>query len=154
MTDRIDPYEYNIVTRKVVIDGQTMFEARVKEFPDVREYSETLPEAYDLVVDTILTTADAFERLNRALPDPVVPQDEFSGRITLRLPKSLHRLLSHDAELQAVSLNQYLVNVLAYRRGLRRGIEYRFFEPPANEPRYEQIEVRHSKAVHVSGVNV
>lgn len=146
MTVKIDPLEYNIITRRVVVDGQPMFEARVKEFPDVREYAEDLTEAYELVVDTIQTTAEVFERLNRALPDPMVPQDEFSGRITLRLPKSLHRLLSTIAEEEAISLNQFLVNVLAYRRGVHRGIEYRYSQTPVNEPYYEQIEYRRRPA--------
>ena len=146
MTVNIDPLEYNIVTRKVVVDGQPLFEARVKEFPDVREYAEDLTVAYELVVDTIQATAEAFEQLNRALPVPMVPQDEFSGRITLRLPKSLHRLLSLIAEEEAISLNQFLVNVLAFRRGVRKGIEYQYSDSPANEPYYEQIEVRRPAA--------
>ena len=148
MTVNIDALEYNITTRRIVVDGQPLFEARVKEFPDVREYAEDLTEAYELVVDTIQATAEAFEQLSRALPSPMVPQDEFSGRITLRLPKSLHRLLSLIAEEEAISLNQYLVNVLAFRRGVHRGIEYRYSETPANEPYYEQIEVRRRPAAY------
>ncbi len=146
MTVNIDPLEYNIITRRVVVDGQPLFEARVKEFPDVREYAEDLMEAYELVVDTIQATAEAFEQIDRALPDPMVPQDEFSGRITLRLPKSLHRLLSLIAEEEAISLNQFLVNVLAFRRGVHRGIEYQYSNSPANEPYYEQIDVRRRPA--------
>ena len=142
MTVKIDPLEYNIITRRVVVDGQTLFEARVKEFPDVREYAEDLMEAYELVVDTIQGTAEVFEGQNRALPDPMVPQDEFSGRITLRLPKSLHRLLSTIAEDEGISLKQFLVNVLACRGGVHRGIKYRYSQTPANEPYYEQTEYR------------
>ena len=146
MTVKIDPLEYNIITRRVVVDGQTLFEARVKEFPDVREYAEDLMEAYELIVDTIQSTAEVFEGLNRALPDPMVPQDEFSGRITLRLPKSMHRLLSTTAEGEGISLNQFLVNVLACRGGVHRRIEYRYSQTPANEPYYEQIEYRRRPA--------
>ena len=147
MKGDIDPYKYNIITRRVVVDGQPMFEGRVKEFPDIREYAEDLPEVYELIVDTIQTTASAFERLNRSLPDPVVPQDEFSGRITLRLPKSLHRILSQISEEEGVSLNQFLVNALAYRRGVRKGIEYRYSESPVNEPYHDQVVIGRPRAV-------
>ena len=96
-----NPYAYNITVRECVFDGESLFEARVKELPDVREYAESAREAYDLAIDTIET---AF---------PASPQDQFSGRMTLRLPKSLHRALASAAEDEGVSLNQHLVTALA-----------------------------------------
>lgn len=38
---------------------------------------------------------------------------EYSGRFNVRLPKSLHRQLSQGAERDGVSLNQYVVMLLA-----------------------------------------
>jgi hypothetical protein len=37
------------------------------------------------------------------------------GRMTLRLPESLHRQLEAQAEIEGVSLNQYIVYMLAQR---------------------------------------
>ncbi len=37
------------------------------------------------------------------------PQDEYSGQLRLRMPKSLHRQLSRKAAEEGVSLNQYVV---------------------------------------------
>lgn len=34
-------------------------------------------------------------------------QDAYNGKISLRIPKSLHRELVEDAALEGVSLNQY-----------------------------------------------
>ena len=120
MTAAVDPQEYNITLRKFVFEGETLFEARVKELPDVRGYGESSQEAYDLAIDAIETLARMFAESNRPFPSPSTPQDDFSGRITLRVPKSLHRIRSHNAEEQGVSLNQFLVNVLAYRSGVNR----------------------------------
>ncbi|NEX16493.1 MAG: hypothetical protein C1943_07655 [Halochromatium sp.] len=69
-------------------------------------------EAYDLAVDTIETAADAYVEQGRAFPPPMQPADEFSGRVTLRIPRSLHRSLAASAEDEGVSLNAHLVNVL------------------------------------------
>ena len=65
-------------------------------------------EAYALAIDTIETAAAMFSESGRAFPLPAQPQDQYSGRVTLRLPKSLHRALANAAEEEGVSLNQHL----------------------------------------------
>ena len=89
----------------------------MKELPDLAEYGESYEEAYDLAVDTIETAAQAYAEHGRTFPVAQVPADDFSGRVTLRLPTSLHRSLSHASEDEGISLNQFLVNVLSYYSG-------------------------------------
>ena len=48
-------------------------------------------------------------------PEPIADK-ELNGRILLRLPKSLHRELLEEATEEGVSLNQYVLLVLAGRR--------------------------------------
>ena len=122
MKNGIDPHEYNITVRKIVHERETLFEARVKELPDVCEYSETMAEAYDLAIDTIETAAEMYAEAGRSFPPPSVPQDEFSGRVTLRLPKALHRTLALGADDEGASLNQHLVNILAHHAGVQAGL--------------------------------
>jgi antitoxin HicB len=38
---------------------------------------------------------------------------EYSGKLLLRMPKSLHRDFAQQAEVEAVSLNQYISSVLS-----------------------------------------
>ena len=38
---------------------------------------------------------------------------DFSGKLNIRIPKSLHQKLSQDAKLDGVSLNQYIIYKLA-----------------------------------------
>ncbi|CAJ1001051.1 type II toxin-antitoxin system HicB family antitoxin [Brevibacillus aydinogluensis] len=46
--------------------------------------------------------------------DPIPePQEEYSGKINLRMPKSLHRQLAVEAQLEGVSLNQYMLYKLS-----------------------------------------
>lgn len=52
------------------------------------------------------------EWLTAALEDGVdikEPQEDYSGQLRLRMPKSLHRQLSLRASEEGVSLNQYVV---------------------------------------------
>lgn len=46
------------------------------------------------------------------IPLPSYPE-EYSGKFNLRLPRSLHRSLAEAAEGEGVSLNQYVVQLLA-----------------------------------------
>jgi antitoxin HicB len=53
------------------------------------------------------------------IPAPL--PEEFSGRISLRMPAALHASLAANARRQGVSLNQYMVTLLAEAAGSSRG---------------------------------
>ena len=118
----IDPHAYNITVRRDDFEGELCFEARVKELPDLAEYGDTFEEAYQLAIDAIETTAEIFAEKGKAMPMPKDVPDEYSGRVTLRLPRSLHRALAEAAENEGVSLNQHLVNTLAYFSGFAAAV--------------------------------
>lgn len=113
----IDPRAYNITVRRDIFDDVELYEARVKELPDLVEYGETYPEAYELAIDTIATAAVAYHEQGRAFPAAQIPADDYSGRVTLRIPRSLHRALAEASDAEGVSLNQHMVNVLSYYSG-------------------------------------
>jgi len=121
----IDASNYNITVRKGLFDGELCFEARVAELPDVAEYADSFEEAYVLAIDTIEVTTEVFAAQGKAMPAPMVPADEYSGRVTLRLAKSLHRSLTQAADKEGVSLNQHLTNILNYYAGYAQAIEAR-----------------------------
>jgi predicted HicB family RNase H-like nuclease len=119
----MNAYAYNITVRQGIFEGEKCFEARVKELPDIAEYGDSHVEAYELALDSIETTAEVFEEKGRKMPQPCEPEEEFSGRVTLRLPKTLHRTLATKAEEEGVSLNQLLVSALATFRGFDAALE-------------------------------
>ena len=51
-------------------------------------------------------TTVSLEALKREL-------DGFSGRLVLRIPKSLHQLLKEEADVEGVSLNHYMLYKLS-----------------------------------------
>ncbi len=117
----INPHDYKITIRHGVFEGEPCFEARVKELPDVVEYGDTAEEAYALAIDTIETTAEILAEKGRRMPRPMEIPDDYSGRVTLRLPKTLHRSLAQAADDEGVSLNAYLVYVLTNFSGMVAG---------------------------------
>jgi predicted HicB family RNase H-like nuclease len=117
----MDAANYNITVRKGIFEGDECFEARVLEFPDLAEYADSHEEAYLLAIDSIEVTTEIFVEKGKQIPLPMSPADDFSGRVTLRLPKTLHRSLAQVSEQEGVSLNQHLLNILNFYSGYAQG---------------------------------
>lgn len=113
----VNASEYSIEVRKGIFEGEVCFQARVKEIPYLEEYADTFEEAYSLVIDSIEQTAVLMEAKGKGMPAPLPVDNDYSGRVTLRLPKTLHRYLASCAEYEDVSLNALIVSVLSNFRG-------------------------------------
>lgn len=72
---------------------------------DGETIEETLINGEDAKLAWITSALE--ESLEIPLPDTEL--EKFSGRITLRAPRSLHKELVDQAEREGVSLNQYIV---------------------------------------------
>lgn len=112
-----DPKSYGVTVRFRDFEGEECYEARVRELPDIAEYADSLEEAYKLALDSIATTVEILQEKGRAVPEPEDVSDEFSGRITLRIPKTLHKSLAQRAQEEGVSLNSMLTTVLSAFHG-------------------------------------
>lgn len=93
-------------------DAEGGYVAQIKELPGCLTQGETLEEtmtnineARELWIETAYEAGD-----NIPLPST---DDSYSGKLLLRLPKSLHRRLVETAEREGVSLNQYLVSLVS-----------------------------------------
>src|SRR5262249_6079587 len=84
-------------------------------------------------VDEIGPMADAARRIwietaydeDRDIPLPSYPE-QYSGKFVVRVPRSLHRQLAEAAAREGVSLNQYVVMLLARgdaHAGLQRWLD-------------------------------
>jgi antitoxin HicB len=107
-------------SRVLVQDPESRtFMARVLEFPGCVTQGDSAAEALarldDVAANWIVAALDA----DQAIPTPVEEQ-EFNGRILLRVPKSLHRAAMQQAEQEGVSLNQFLLYAISEKLGLLR----------------------------------
>lgn len=53
-------------------DGEDLFEASVRELPDLKEYAEYDEDANTLMKDALATTAMIFAEKNKYVPEPEV----------------------------------------------------------------------------------
>lgn len=120
---KFDPEAYTITIRKEKIDGEYCYVGRVAEFPNISAIEDTHTDAYQIILDAINTLKSIADAKSLKLPPPnPVPIDEFSGRITLRLPKSIHAKISENAEIENVSVNQYINIAIATYLGETDGV--------------------------------
>ncbi len=112
-----DAERYAIILRKVRVDDQDLWRATVRELPDVAEFAETREEVLDLALDTIESLQASAAEDGRPFPEPIEDEEEYSGRVTLRMSKSLHRVAALRADAEGVSLNSFIAECVAERVG-------------------------------------
>lgn len=102
------------------LDGS--FRGEVMEFPGCIALGDTPSEALqnleEVAVDWVVS---ALER-NQSIPPPLDGNSEFSGKLMLRIPKSLHKKATWYADREGVSLNQFIVYSLSMAVGERRNM--------------------------------
>lgn len=87
------------------------YAVEIPELPGCISQGDTVEEAMAMIEDAKRAwIADALEH-EEPVPEPI--PEEYSGRILLRTPKSLHRRLMERARAEGVSLNQYINYQLA-----------------------------------------
>lgn len=103
-----DAARYTISVSKEVTEDGVLFVARVNELPDVELYADSADEVYLDAIDIIETSKEMFDSQGLEFP---VPEDraerQYSGRLPLRVPKTLHRRLVEGAQREGMSLNAY-----------------------------------------------
>ncbi|OYQ87207.1 hypothetical protein B9T21_06610 [Wohlfahrtiimonas chitiniclastica] len=118
---KFDAEAYTITLRKINVDGVELFEASVRELPSLMDYGETSEEAHRMILESIDMAYEYFLSENKEFPVPDQRNDrsfdQYSGRLTLRVPKRLHARLSNSAEENGVSINLYINNILSEYEG-------------------------------------
>ena len=115
--------EYPIHLTKRTDNGEEYWLAEILDLPGCMADGETPNDALDSLEEAKqLWIASHFED-GYEVPEPSDPF-EYSGRLVLRMPKSLHRRLALEAKREGVSLNQHMISQLAARIGASESYAY------------------------------
>lgn len=107
------PYTMTVKRRD---DQGTYYIAGYVELPDLTMTGATPEEA---VKELLIEKPEWFEgclKLGIPIPLPVEPK-RYSGKLILRMPPSIHESLVRIAELEGVSLNQYMLAAISRTLG-------------------------------------
>lgn len=89
----------------------------IPDLPGCLSQGETLEEAMQMIQDAKKCWIETCMELERPVPEPT--PEEYSGKLNIRIPKSLHRILAEKAKEEKVSLNQYISYQLARAVGYK-----------------------------------
>jgi antitoxin HicB len=100
--------------RKVISgDADEGYLIEVPDLPGCMTAGETVIEAFAMLDEAMLLWIAAALEEGQAIPEPIANRQEYSGRLLVRMPKTLHRRLIERAEDEGVSANQLAVALLA-----------------------------------------
>ncbi|MBM7644446.1 antitoxin HicB [Scopulibacillus daqui] len=101
---------YSIIIKRVNDESGRYYFADILELDGCHSHGNTPEEAYKNVHEAM----EGWLKTKLDFGDPIPePKEEYSGRINLRMPKSLHQKLAIQAEMEGVSLNQYMIYKLS-----------------------------------------
>lgn len=110
----MDKYNVSVNIKEKQYNEKLVYVASIREYPDCIGQGDTPEKAYNEVMNNFSVLCEFAKETGKDL-NLLKTEDEFSGRILLRLPKSLHRQLAWQAENEGVSLNTCIVNSLAQK---------------------------------------
>ncbi len=96
----------------VVADPEGGYVAVYPDLPGCMTQGDTLDELVTMAQDARENWIEAEYERGNDIPQPSYPE-EYSGKFNVRIPKSLHRELAEAALREEVSLNQYVLGLLA-----------------------------------------
>lgn len=104
--------------RVVTPEPDGSFRAEIVEFPGCLALGDTAAEALVSLEGVAFDWLEIALERGQHVPEPI-ENAGFSGKLVLRMPKSLHRKAAHLAAREGVSLNQFILTSLAEQAGAK-----------------------------------
>jgi len=103
-------------SRTLIPVGDGTYFAEILEFPGCFAEGQSPDEAYKNLEAVAQSWIEAAKGQGQEIPEPFATHD-FSGRIALRMPRSIHKQAARFAEMDDTSLNQFFLAAIAARVG-------------------------------------
>ncbi|MEW5829990.1 MAG: toxin-antitoxin system HicB family antitoxin, partial [Chloroflexota bacterium] len=94
-------------TFEMIWDPDHAWFVRVKELPGCMSQGDDAEEAVEMIRDAMRGWIGVALEDGIPVPEPK-PDEDYSGKFVVRVPRSLHRQLAEAAERDGVSLNQFI----------------------------------------------
>jgi antitoxin HicB len=116
MEKTLDYYMSLPYTIEMRQDSEGGWFVRVKELRGCMSEGDTPEEAATMIREAMELWLEVALEEGIPIPEPR-PEEDYSGKFVVRVPRSLHRELAQTAEQEGVSLNQYINVALAHSVG-------------------------------------
>jgi len=106
-------------TIEVIRDETGGYFAKVLELPGCMTQADDFVELAEMIKDAMTAWIETALADGEPVPEPK-RADDYSGKFMVRIPKSLHRDLSHLAKQEGVSLNAFVSIALGQTAARKR----------------------------------
>jgi predicted RNase H-like HicB family nuclease len=105
-------------------DEDEAFIAVAPDLPGCSAVGDTQQEALTQLHDAISAWIEAARTAGNPIPGPSRPASDeaYSGKLLVRMPRTLHGRLARQAKSENVSLNQYIVYLLVFADAANRAV--------------------------------
>jgi predicted RNase H-like HicB family nuclease len=134
MTKRNSIEEYEALPFRMEISFDAVSDVwvvRYPELPGCTAHGASPQAAIDLGNEAKTLWIETALEEHQAIPRPL-GEPEYSGKLVLRLPKTLQEAAARTAEREGVSLNAYLIQLVA--EGVQRSAFKNLLDPPGDQP--------------------
>ena len=104
---------------RIVVADDGAYRAEILEFPGCVAIGDTDIDALKSLSEVAESWIEAALEMGQEIPPPLESSQGYSGKLVLRMPRSLHRKAALVAQREGVSLNQLIVNGLAEHIGAK-----------------------------------
>ncbi len=120
MSPKISPPAQEILrkpyARILIPEEDGTYSAELLEFPGCYAEGDTAAAAIENLEKAAASWIEAAREQGQEIPEPLASYG-YSGKINLRLPKSIHKQAARFAQRDDVSLNQFFASAIAARVG-------------------------------------
>lgn len=113
-------------------DGSTTWVVEFPDLPGCNAVGPTEKEALEESKTAMQLWLDEYYVEKGCYPDATQVQNTYSGKILVRIPKSLHKELVQLADLESVSLNTLIVSLLS-RHTAKKSLEKNIIQFPTSQ---------------------
>jgi antitoxin HicB len=111
---KLEDYLKMPYTRETIQDEDGSFFIRIKELDGCMSCGDTIEEAYENIKEAMQLWIEVNIEDGVDIPFPdSMSEKEYSGKLNVRMSRSLHAKLSRQAKTNSVSLNAFIVEKLA-----------------------------------------
>lgn len=112
-------------SRVVVPESDGSFRSEIQEFPGCIAVGDTAAEALVNLEEVAASWIESVRERGQNVPEPF-EENEFSGKLVLRLAKSIHQKAASAARRDGVSLNTFIANCVAEHLGARKAPQMQY----------------------------
>jgi predicted HicB family RNase H-like nuclease len=114
-----DRYLRRPYARIILPESDGTFRGEIMEFPGCIATGDSASQTLATLEEVARSWLVAALASGQNIPEPVENNNEFSGRLVIRIPKSLHKKATWIAEREGVSLNHFITTSLSESVGER-----------------------------------